>query len=159
MEHDIGNIGVREEVLCQRGPLTDEQYEHVKQHTVLGAQILEPIAPLTSIAKLVRGHHEHWDGKGYPDGLAGSEIPRGARILAAAEVYVALTNPRPYQEELSGGDALEVVREMAGTGLDPAIAHTMATVVGRRKTLSFVNDFIDECLEEPEEAHVVDTCR
>ncbi|MGE0355046.1 MAG: HD domain-containing phosphohydrolase, partial [Gemmatimonadales bacterium] len=94
--HDIGKIGIREEVLNKQGPLTSEEYEQVKQHVVIGSQILAPLAHLKDIIAIVRRHHERWDGQGYPDRLEGENIPIGARILGAAEIYDALTTSRPY---------------------------------------------------------------
>src|SRR5581483_507262 len=87
--HDLGKIGVREAVLDKEGPLTPEEYDHIKQHVVIGADILAPLEHLKEIVELVRGHHEHWDGSGYPAGLAGEQIPMGARVICAAEIYDA----------------------------------------------------------------------
>ena len=117
--HDIGKIGIREEILNKQGPLTADEYEHVKQHVVIGSQILAPLAHLGDIIAFVRSHHERWDGQGYPDGLQGEEIPLGARILAAAEIYDALTTSRPYQEKMPPEVAVERMRDLAGTVLDP----------------------------------------
>src|SRR5688572_28263174 len=89
--HDIGKIGTRESVMKKNGTLTPEEYEHVKQHVVIGSQILAPLTHLGSIIGYVRSHHERWDGTGYPDGLAGDAIPLGARIIGGAEVYDALS--------------------------------------------------------------------
>ena len=106
--HDIGKIGIREEILNKQGPLTDEEYEHVKQHVTVGSQILAPLVHLKDVIGFVRSHHERWDGFGYPDRLAGEAIPLGARIIGAVEIYDALTTARPYQEKMprrSGGGA------------------------------------------------------
>ncbi|HWA16685.1 MAG TPA: HD domain-containing phosphohydrolase, partial [Gemmatimonadales bacterium] len=89
--HDIGKIGVREEILNKEGPLTPEEYELVKQHVEVGSQILAPLAHLGEVIAYVRGHHERWDGEGYPDHLKGDTIPLGGRILAASEIFDALT--------------------------------------------------------------------
>src|SRR6476469_2975521 len=99
--HDIGKIGIREEVLNKQGPLTEEEYEHVKQHVTVGSQILAPLVHLGGVIGYVRSHHERWDGTGYPDRLEGEAIPLGARIIGAVEVYDALTTARPYQERMS----------------------------------------------------------
>jgi putative two-component system response regulator len=95
--HDIGKIGVRQAVLHKPGLLTPAEYAHVKQHPDLGARILAPVQDLRPILPFVRGHHERWDGTGYPDRLAGEAIPLGARILAVADAYVALREDRPYR--------------------------------------------------------------
>ena len=97
--HDIGKIGIREEVLNKQGPLTDDEYEHVKQHVLVGCQILAPLVHLGDVISFVRSHHERWDGFGYPDRLDGEAIPLGARIVGAVEIFDALTTSRPYQEE------------------------------------------------------------
>ena len=102
--HDIGKIGIREEILNKQGPLTDEEYEHVKQHVLVGSQILAPLVHLKEVITFVRSHHERWDGFGYPDRLAGDAIPLGARIIGAVEIFDALTTSRPYQEKMAARD-------------------------------------------------------
>ena len=112
--HDIGKIGIREEILNKQGPLTPEEYEQVKQHVVIGSQILAPLAHLKDIIGFVRSHHERWDGHGYPDGLTGEAIPLGARILCSAEIFDALTTSRPYQEKMTPELAVERMRDLVG---------------------------------------------
>ena len=119
--HDIGKIGIREEILNKQGPLTDEEFEHVKQHGWSGSQILAPLAHLGDVIGFVRSHHERWDGNGYPDGLAGEAIPLGARIIGAVEIYDALTTSRPYQEKMAPEPAVERMRDLIGTVIDPAV--------------------------------------
>jgi HD-GYP domain-containing protein (c-di-GMP phosphodiesterase class II) len=109
--HDIGKIGIREEILTKEGPLTAEEYEQVKQHVVIGSQILAPLSHLGEIISFVRNHHERWDAHGYPDQLRAEEIPLGARILAGAEIYDALTTSRPYQEKMPPEVAVERMRD------------------------------------------------
>ncbi len=138
--HDIGKIGIREEVLVKQGPLTDDEYEHVKQHVVVGSQILAPLTHLREVIHYVRSHHERWDGRGYPDGLKGEEIPIGARILAVVEVYDALTTSRPYQEKMSSEFAVERMRDLTGTGIATDVFDALETVVNRRQTLVFLDD-------------------
>jgi putative nucleotidyltransferase with HDIG domain len=138
--HDVGKIGTREAVLNKEGPLTPEEFEHVQQHVVIGSQILAPLPHLEGIIAMVRSHHERWDGTGYPDGLRGEEIPIGARIIGAAEVYDALCSSRPYQEKLSPDQAVGRIAELAGTVLDPKVFEALAAVVGRRRTLVFLDD-------------------
>src|SRR5437870_8357435 len=99
--HKIGKIETRESVLNKQGAHTHEEFEHVKQHVIIGSQILAPLAHLGDIIPAVRHHHERWDGTGYPDGLRGEEIPIGARIIGAAEVFDALSTSRAYQEKRS----------------------------------------------------------
>lgn len=138
--HDIGKIGIREEVLAKQGPLTDSEYEHVKQHVVVGSQILSPLVHLNQVIAFVRSHHERWDGKGYPDRLVGEAIPLGARIIGAVEIYDALTTSRPYQEKMEPHVAVERMRDLVDTVLDPAVYTALAEVVGRRAALVFLDD-------------------
>lgn len=138
--HDLGKIGIREAVLNKPEPLSDEEYQHVKSHVEIGAAILAPLEHLGPIVDLVRSHHEHWDGSGYPDGLSGDAIPLGARIIGAAEVYDALTTSRPYQERLTPEDAVERMRELAGTVIDPHVMEALARAVAARETLVFLDE-------------------
>lgn len=130
--HDIGKIGIREAVLAKRGPLSEAEFEHVKTHVTIGAQILAPLTHLREIISYVRAHHERVDGSGYPDGLAGHAIPVGGRILCAAEVYDALTTSRPYQDRMTPREAVSRMRDLVGTVLDGEVHHALARVVERR---------------------------
>jgi len=136
--HDIGKVGIRENVLNKTGPLTSGEYEHVKDHVLVGSQILAPLK-LGQMSDYVRGHHEHFDGSGYPDGLKGDQIPLGARILCAAEVYDALTTARPYQEKMTPEGATEHMRQLSGTVIDPKVMDALAAAIGRRRTLVFLS--------------------
>lgn len=138
--HDIGKIGIREEILNKQGPLSDEEYEHVKDHVVVGSQILAPLVHLKEVISFVRNHHERWDGQGYPDRLKADEIPYGARIIGAVEIYDALTTSRPYQEKMPPDTAVERMRDLVGTVLDPAVHRALETVVGQRQALVFLDD-------------------
>ena len=138
--HDIGKIGTREAVMNKQGPLTPEEFEHIKQHVIIGSQILSPLAHLGGIIGAVRSHHERWDGTGYPDGLQGENIPMGGRIIGAAEVYDALTTSRPYQEKMTPEQAVERMADLAGTVLDPRVYEALANIVSRRQTLVFLDE-------------------
>jgi cyclic di-GMP phosphodiesterase len=138
--HDIGKIGIREEILNKEGPLTTEEYEQVKQHVVVGSQILAPLTHLGDIIAYVRSHHERWDGQGYSDGLRTEQIPLGARILAAAEIFDALTTARPYQEKMPLEVAVERMRDLAGNVLDPEVYRALERAVQRRQALVFLDD-------------------
>ena len=138
--HDIGKIGTRESVLEKQGPLSPEEYDHVKQHVIIGSQILAPLHHLGPVISFVRSHHERWDGSGYPDGLKGEDIPVGARVIGAAEVYDALTTSRPYQDKLTAEQAVEHMADLAGKVLDPKVYEALASVVSRRGTLVFLDD-------------------
>jgi HD-GYP domain-containing protein (c-di-GMP phosphodiesterase class II) len=138
--HDIGKIGIREHVLSREGPLTNAEYELVKQHVLIGAQILAPLTHLGGIIAMVRSHHERWDGQGYPDGLREEGIPVGARVLGAAEIFDALTTARPYQEKLPMEVAVERMRDLSGSVLDPAVFDALEASVNRRQALVFLDD-------------------
>ena len=120
--HDIGRIGVRESVLNKPGKLTGEEYEHIKSHCEAGEHILTPVVEDEEILKVVRHHHERYDGNGYPDGLKGEQIPLGARILAVAGTYDAMTSERPYREAMSGETAHAEIECCKGTQFDPEVA-------------------------------------
>ena len=138
--HDIGKIGIREEVLNKPGPLSDDEYEHVKQHVLVGSQILAPLVHLRDVITYVRSHHERWDGFGYPDRLAGEAIPLGARIIGTVEIYDALTTSRPYQGKMPPEEAVERMRDLVGTAIDPVIHEALEAVVSRRQALVFLDD-------------------
>jgi len=138
--HDIGKIGIREEILNKHGPLSDEEYEHIKQHVLVGSQILAPLVHLKQVITFVRSHHERWDGFGYPDRLAGEAIPLGARIIGTVEIYDALTTARPYQEKMEPDMAVDRMRDLIGTAIDPAIHEALEAVVSRRQALVFLDD-------------------
>jgi len=138
--HDIGKIGIREEILNKNGPLTDAEFEHVKAHPVTGSNILAPLTYLGKVIEFVRSHHERWDGRGYPDGIAGAAIPMGARIIGAVEIYDALTTSRPYQERMTPELAVERLRDLAGTVIDPDVHRALQQVIARREALIFRDD-------------------
>jgi putative nucleotidyltransferase with HDIG domain len=119
--HDIGKIGVREDILNKTGTLTDEEFQHVKRHCEKGDRILSPIMEDKDISRMVRHHHEHWDGKGYPDGLSGQQIPQGARILAVADAYDAMTSERPYRKAMKPDESRAEIARFAGSQFDPGV--------------------------------------
>lgn len=130
--HDVGKIGIRDQVLEKQGPLTDEEFEHIKSHPNVGARILAPLTHWSDAIAFIRSHHEHWNGKGYPEGLAGEAIPIGARIIGAAEIFDALTTARPYQSIISAEQAVIRMRELVGTVLDPRVHEALERAVGSR---------------------------
>ena len=138
--HDLGKIGVRESVLNKEGPLTAEEFDHVKEHVVIGSQILAPLTHLGPIVKFVRGHHEHYDGSGYPDRLKADKIPLGARIIGAAEIYDALTTARPYQPTMKPEQAVERMRRLVESVIDPGVMSAIAAAVAKRQTLVFIDE-------------------
>jgi putative nucleotidyltransferase with HDIG domain len=138
--HDIGMICVSEELMRKQGSLTPEEFEQIKRHATVGSQILTPLPHLGHVSAFVRGHHEQWDGRGYPDGLSGDGIPWGARLIGAAEVYDAFTTARPYREQLTPEMAVERMRDMIGTVLAPDVHRVLSAVVERGRALVFVDE-------------------
>jgi hypothetical protein len=116
--HDIGKIGVRDDILLKRGPLTPDEFEHVKQHVTIGYKILADLRPIRSLLPGVLYHHERYDGKGYPDGLVGENIPLLARILAVADAYDAMSTARPYRNAMPFRQVEEILRQGAGVQWD-----------------------------------------
>lgn len=116
--HDIGKIAVKQEVLHKPGRLTDEEFEHIKIHPVVGKEILEPIGDFKEMLDLVYYHHERIDGRGYPEGLKGQDIPLLAQIVAVADTYDAMTSDRPYRDGMHPERALAIMSEVAGTQLN-----------------------------------------
>jgi HD-GYP domain-containing protein (c-di-GMP phosphodiesterase class II) len=119
--HDIGKIGINESVLKKQGELSDDEYLHIASHSVIGENILKSVIDDREILMMVRHHHERYDGKGYPDGIAGQEIPVGAKILAVADTYDAMTSDRPYRRAVSPRIAFAEIRREANIQLDPGI--------------------------------------
>lgn len=131
--HDIGKIGVQGGLLRKDGPLELTEREHVQTHPVVGVEILEPLLDDATVLDVVRHHHERWDGAGYPDGLAGPDIPLLARIFAVADVYDALTSERPYKDAWLPSEALEEIEAQSGKQFDPGIVGTFLRYMSRRK--------------------------
>jgi diguanylate cyclase (GGDEF)-like protein/putative nucleotidyltransferase with HDIG domain len=125
--HDIGKIGIRSEILLKPARLTDEEFEEIKQHTLIGADMLRAIPFFEDVVPLVRSAHEHWDGRGYPDGLAGEQIPLGARIICACDAYNAMVTERPYKPAMPLEDARKELVRCAGKHFDPTVVHALLT--------------------------------
>jgi putative nucleotidyltransferase with HDIG domain len=120
--HDVGKAAVPEHILLKPSPLTDEEFQEVKKHSQAGADLIASASSeLKAIATLILYHHERWDGQGYPHGLCGSEIPLGARIIAVADVFEALTSERPYRTRLSHSEALATIAAGSGSHFDPDV--------------------------------------
>ena len=126
--HDIGKIGVRETVLDKPGRLTDEEFEHIKQHAEIGERILQPVGEFALLLDAVRHHHERVDGGGYPDGLPGDELSLGAKILAVCDAYDAMTSERPYRSPFTHGHARDEIRRCMGSQFDPIVAEAFLGV-------------------------------
>jgi putative nucleotidyltransferase with HDIG domain len=127
--HDIGKIGVPDEILHKPGRLTDEEYVVIKRHPVLGSEMLAPMDELARAIPAVRHHHERFDGRGYPDGLRGEEIPLEARVVSVADAFDSMVRERPYGYGISRQAALEEIEKNAGTQFDPLVVRTLLSVV------------------------------
>jgi ribonuclease P protein subunit RPR2 len=127
--HDIGKVGVPEHVLCKPGPLDEAEWLVMREHPAIGAQIVEPIRFLAGAVDIVRSHHERWDGRGYPRGLRGTQIPLAARIFSIADSFDAMTSDRPYRAALPVEAALDEIEGGAGTQFDPDVAHAFLDLV------------------------------
>jgi len=119
--HDVGKVGVDELIIRKGGPLTPAEYRLMQQHTLIGERIVQPLRMGTVVGPIVRYHHERWDGRGYPDGLARESIPLYARIVAVADAFDAMTTLRPYNRVLSDDEATERLRAGAGVYWDPHV--------------------------------------
>jgi len=128
--HDVGKIGVPDYILNKPEKLSDDEFKMIKSHSTKSEELLRTVSVFKNKeAKWVRHHHERWDGLGYPDGLKGEEIPLPSRIIAAADIYEALTSARPYREAFAKQDAIAMIKEMSGTVLDPKIAEILIEIV------------------------------
>lgn len=131
--HDVGKLGVREEVLNKPGRLDPTEYEHVKDHVRMGVEILAPLRHIIGPAmQYVQDHHEHYDGTGYPRGLSGEDISLGGRILCACDAFDALTSLRPYRQPLAPGATLELLGTQEGRLVDPTVVAALRRVVRRQ---------------------------
>ncbi len=118
--HDIGKIGIPDALLSKAGPLTSEEWKVMREHPVIGERICQPLQSMRAVLPIIRHHHERWNGSGYPDGLAGPGIPLTARILQVADIFDALTTPRPYHQPLHPAEALIVLRQETARRLSDA---------------------------------------
>lgn len=129
MLHDIGKIGIPDEILRKDGPLTSDQWETMKQHPEIGVRIVEPIGFSQHTIDVILFHHERWDGLGYPYGLEGTEIPLSARVFAVADVFDALTTDRPYRAALGKSKAIRQISVEAGRRFDPQVVAAFIAMV------------------------------
>src|SRR5271154_1414885 len=129
--HDVGKIGIEDRILKKPGALTPEEFEIMKTHTTKGATILRPVPQLSEMLPGIELHHEALDGRGYPYGLKGDEIPLLARVIAVADTFDALTTNRPYQHAHTPEEALKIIQNLAGKRLDPEAVAALLSVYGR----------------------------
>lgn len=130
--HDIGKVKIPPEILYKPGKLTPEEYEIMKMHPIYGEEIVRPIASLRYLCPTIRGHHERWDGKGYPDGLTKEDIPLAARIISVADVFDALAAERPYKRGMEVKKVKAILAEGRGTHFDPFLVDAFLEVIQRR---------------------------
>lgn len=127
--HDLGKIGVPEQILRKAGPLNDEEWQIMREHPTLGAKILQPIESLKELVPIVQCHHERWNGSGYPAGLKGIQIPLEARLIAVIDSFHAIISERPYKKAMPVSYALDQLRNQAGTNFDPDLIETFCSIV------------------------------
>jgi HD-GYP domain-containing protein (c-di-GMP phosphodiesterase class II) len=161
--HDVGTVGLPDTILTKPGPLDKEEQDFVRQHTLLGERILNAAPALRPVATIVRASHERWDGKGYPDGLQGEDIPLAARIVAVCEAYEAMTSERCYRAARTPAAAREELRREAGRQFDPKVvdaflldldeighpARDVAPSSNRDDLTTAVVSHVDELLQAP----------
>lgn len=127
--HDLGKVTTSDATLLKPGKLTDEEFEEMKRHAADGAAVLSHISIFQEAARVIRHHHERWDGRGYPDGLSGEEIPIGSRLIAVADTYDAMTTDRPYREALPSCAAITEIRRNSGAQFDPVAVDAFLQVI------------------------------
>jgi len=131
--HDIGKIGIDERILGKNDGLTGKEFERIKEHTIMGAKIMEPVEFLKDSYKTVYHHHERYDGDGYPDGLKGEDIPLSARIITVADAYDAMGSDRPYRKKLSNDKILNELKDQSGKQFDPEVVKALISVLDRER--------------------------
>ncbi len=133
--HDVGKVAVPDAVLQKPGRLTEKEWEVIRKHPEVGADVLSRVPSLRTLAPVIRAHHERWDGQGYPDKLVGEAIPLGARIVAVADAYHAMTTNRPYQPARDAASALAELRHCAGTQFDPTVVQGLERILTTEQML------------------------
>jgi HD-GYP domain-containing protein (c-di-GMP phosphodiesterase class II) len=126
--HDIGKIAIPDSIVSKPGPLDDAEFEFIRNHTIIGERIISASPALAGVGRIVRATHERFDGGGYPDRIAGDEIPLGARIIAVCDVYDAMVSERPYRETITPGRACEELWRCSGTQFDPIVVEAFTTL-------------------------------
>jgi diguanylate cyclase (GGDEF)-like protein/PAS domain S-box-containing protein/putative nucleotidyltransferase with HDIG domain len=134
MLHDLGKIGISENILLKKAKLSRKEFTEIKKHPQIGADILRPIQVLHELIPFIFYHHERWDGKGYPSGIKGEDIPIGARIIAIADVYQALISDRPYRKAYPKGEAVRIIKAGAGSQFDPRIVNAFMKIIVHKHT-------------------------
>ncbi len=138
--HDIGKIGIKEKILGKNAPLTDDEYEYMKTHPLLGVGIVDPIEFLDPVKPIIRHHHERWDGKGYPDALSGDQIDIGARIVSITDAWDAMVTQRPYNVPMTYEQGVARLKQIAGTQHDPKVTDAFLRVLVKRREEELAGD-------------------
>lgn len=148
--HDVGKIMVPKEIINKPGPLDDEEWLVMRQHTIAGQQMLNKVGgSMADVGAIVRSSHEHWDGKGYPDGIAGEDVPLAARIVSVADAFSAITTTRPYRRAQSTEAAVQELRACAGTQFDPEVVEALVAVLERPAAKTPTEFFARTAYPEP----------
>ena len=130
--HDVGKAAIPDDILKKPGPLSDDEVPFIHRHTIIGERILGAAPALSKPAKLVRWSHEHFDGQGYPDGIAGDEIPMGSRIICVCDAYHAMVSGRPYRAARGSDEAVAELKRCAGTQFDPVVVDAFCAVLAEQ---------------------------
>jgi two-component system, cell cycle response regulator len=130
--HDIGKVAIPRELLLKTGPLSDDELDFIRRHVIIGERVLHGAEPLVPVAQVVRATHERWDGEGYPDGLAGEQIPLAARIVAVCEAFESMTTGRGYRPPIPPASALAELRRCSGTQFDPQVVEELDRFLAER---------------------------
>jgi HD-GYP domain-containing protein (c-di-GMP phosphodiesterase class II) len=144
--HDIGKVGIPDAILSKPGPLDPDEWAFMRRHTIIGERIVAGAPALAQVGRLVRSSHERWDGAGYPDELAGEEIPMGSRIIAVCDAFDAMLSERPYQSGRSARQALAELRACSGTQFDPAVVDAFCTVMAEESLASGTRQLVSEAI-------------
>ncbi len=133
MLHDIGKLDISDEILRKPGPLSPSEWDVIKRHPMVGADILSPISSLARVSAIIRSHHEKFDGSGYPYGLKGEQIPMEARILAVADAYSVMINGRVYRNALTQSEAITELKRCSGAHFDPRVVKELLILIQQGK--------------------------
>ena len=136
--HDVGKVAIPDAILEKPGPLDEDELEFIRRHTLIGQRIVGVAPALSGVGELIRSSHERWDGKGYPDRLAGDEIPLGARVISVCDAWDAMTTDRPYRRAMPAEQALAELRRCAGGQFDPIVVAAFAERVESREIATAV---------------------
>jgi len=131
--HDVGKIGIADSILGKKGGLTSQEYEKIREHTIMGAKIIEPVDFLKNSYKAIYHHHERYNGNGYPDGIKEKDIPLSARIIAVADAYDAMGSDRPYRKKLNKDKILNELKDQSGKQFDPEVVKALISVLDRER--------------------------